>query len=479
MDDSYRSIYGYYDWTGDYRPIADLIYYILGQGYFVDLFPYTYIIQIFICSYFIYAITEKTKRIYNFDNKYEKLISLGFFCLFLNPFFLQNIYFRYDSLPMMLSIIFVCLPLYFEYKKIIVSIVCCLLTLFTYQSSIIGFSVIVCLHTLFLISKNYTQKEVALFISKNILALLGALIIFGFVSHFLIEPNHYASKNLNFIFSYSNWTNLIYENINYSLKNLTITNRLIDYILFLILSILSLLSILVILKNHKSTFIFKIAIFLGLTLVCLLGLLNTNIFLYQPRLHARTYIGFGFVNLFIYLSIAFYFFRNNIKKNEYVFLFSILSYLPVLYFIIIAQTYNALNDIKKYNQNIISYLIHDIKKVRKSESYLVAVGYTDYTKRYQVLADIYPCIRKTIISELDVNTHSYFYSFMNNFNFNFQQYPSDDLLTKANLYKQVKNKVPIVDDPFYNIYSYQGNLIVAFKNDNGVVNISDEPNRFK
>ena len=49
LDDNYRSIYGYYAWISDYRPIADFIYSILGLSTdFVDTFPLNYIIQLVI-----------------------------------------------------------------------------------------------------------------------------------------------------------------------------------------------------------------------------------------------------------------------------------------------------------------------------------------------------------------------------------------------------------------------------------------------
>lgn len=478
MDDSYRSLDGRYDWVGDYRPVADLIYYILGQGYFIDLFPYTYIIQIFICSYFIYIITKKTQQVYDFNAKYEKFVSLGFFCLFLNPFFLQNIYFRYDSLPMMLSIIFVCLPLYFEYRKIIISMVFCLLTLLTYQSSIIGFPILICLHTLFLLSKNHTQKEVVLFISNNILALFLAFIFFGFISKFLIEPNYYASENLNFIFSYSNWKNLLYENIKYSIGNLIITNRLLDYIIFSILLILSILSILLILKNHKSNFVFKVAIFLGLMLMCSLALLNINIFLYQPRLHARTYIGFGFMNLFIYLSVVFYFLKKPIKKNEFLFLFFILSYLPFIYFGINSATFNAMKDLTKYNENVIFSLIQDIKRIKTNQDHLIALGDAGYTKRYNSILENYPIVERIDNQSLNMNIVNHFYGYMGNYNLGLNTYFYRDVLfNNIKIYNSIKNEKPKIKTGFYNIYLKDSNIIIIFKEDN-LVNIKKMRSRF-
>lgn len=476
MDDSYRSILGYYEWIGDYRPVADLIYYVLGQGLFLDLYPYTYIIQIVICAYFVFLATEKVKKTYKLNKKYEKLVALSFFTVFLNPFFLQNIYFRYDSLPMMLSIICICLPFIYEYKKLNISFICCLTTLLTYQSSIVGYPILVCFYVLFLITKETDQKKIIFFIAKQFFIFAFALFSFLLISKYIIEPNKYASKNLNFIFSDSNWSSLLYENIVFSVKNLIITNKPLDYVIITIILIFGYFTIWGIIKNYKANFLFKLFVIIGITFVIVLGLINTNIFLYQPRLHARTYIGFGFVNLFFYLVLIVYYFQDA-KRREIIFINYILIYIVVLYFSISAANFNALKDVKKTDENIMFLLSNDIKKVKNNEIYLIAFGSPGYTERYKIMLKSYPIIKMTAISEIDVNTHGYFYAFLNNFNFDFSYYTNVNFDEQIKFFKKTANMKPIMESGFYKIYSDRTTMIVVFK-DNGAVNVKSCQTRF-
>ena len=144
LDDNYRSVYAYYDWTGDYRPVADIIYNLLGlNSNFIDTFPLNYIIQFFLIAYFIIYFTKKIQTDFLIEEKFKNYISISISFLFLSPMFTQNLYFRYDSLIMVLSVIIACLPFFFNNKKI--DLVCCVLILFTYQSSIIGYMCIVVL----------------------------------------------------------------------------------------------------------------------------------------------------------------------------------------------------------------------------------------------------------------------------------------------------------------------------------------------
>ena len=131
------------------------------------------IIQFFILSYFNIFFTNKIQKIFLLDKSFKNYISLSVSLIFLSPFFIQNLYFRYDSLIMVISIIIACIPFFFNNKKI--DLLCCILVLFTYQSSIVGYICIVVLRLLKIIQMN----EHVLLIYKEILISFSRLLLYS------------------------------------------------------------------------------------------------------------------------------------------------------------------------------------------------------------------------------------------------------------------------------------------------------------
>ncbi|HGG1696600.1 TPA: glucosyltransferase domain-containing protein [Escherichia coli] len=99
LDDIARTVDGYYGWSIDGRPLADLIYYILSHGgRIVDLYPITQII-----SYMLVGVSSYTLcRHFGLSGAHAVLISIPAFA---SPLLLGNMLFRYDSINMSLSIL--------------------------------------------------------------------------------------------------------------------------------------------------------------------------------------------------------------------------------------------------------------------------------------------------------------------------------------------------------------------------------------
>lgn len=98
-DDLDRAITGQYGWRGLGRPMADILMKILSASghYNLDLFPYTMIAS---CLFIGAASLMLSKHLVKMDVPNEKLVTA---LLIFNPFFLQNIAYRYDSLGMSIA----------------------------------------------------------------------------------------------------------------------------------------------------------------------------------------------------------------------------------------------------------------------------------------------------------------------------------------------------------------------------------------
>lgn len=111
QDDIYRTNAGYVDfWFVNARPCAVYFYRLLQQGYMSpDIYPLTYVVS-FICFYFLIKYLVN-KVVLNDDY----LLKLSIFILILcNPFFLQCLSYKYDSITIVISL---CLGTFFVIKK--------------------------------------------------------------------------------------------------------------------------------------------------------------------------------------------------------------------------------------------------------------------------------------------------------------------------------------------------------------------------
>lgn len=110
-DDIGRSIYGYFSWGIDGRPLSDVIMKMLILGSpATDISPYPQIICLIIMSLLCYMMHKQF-------NPSQKFGWICFTPVFLSPFFIQNIAFKFDSLVMSLSVILAFLPIVFLKKQ--------------------------------------------------------------------------------------------------------------------------------------------------------------------------------------------------------------------------------------------------------------------------------------------------------------------------------------------------------------------------
>ena len=103
QDDIYRAISGNYDWYGLGRPIAqEASRVISGSGLvLIDVAPLTQIVSLLLLSLAATIVASFGLKYY------QQRIAFTSILFFLNPFFLYNLYYRFDSIGMALGILFV------------------------------------------------------------------------------------------------------------------------------------------------------------------------------------------------------------------------------------------------------------------------------------------------------------------------------------------------------------------------------------
>jgi len=102
QDDIYRALTGNYDWYGLGRPLAAEFSRVFSASGLVllDVAPLTQILATSLLAYSSYLVYKYFKTNYEVDTLFASLI------IFLNPYFLYNLYYRFDSIGMAAGVLF-------------------------------------------------------------------------------------------------------------------------------------------------------------------------------------------------------------------------------------------------------------------------------------------------------------------------------------------------------------------------------------
>lgn len=180
IDDINRSIYGY-GWQHDGRPLSTLIMQLLSGGKIItDLYPFTQVISSFLLFISGYIISKVCKL-----HGYSAHLGAAIFATC--PFFLQGLSYRYDCLPISLSVFFCMLSFCFNFQNhidLLFSAILITLSLLIYQSSIMIF----CLMTVIYCTSQLREesiKNICLFIFDKILSVFISLVIFFWLTKIL------------------------------------------------------------------------------------------------------------------------------------------------------------------------------------------------------------------------------------------------------------------------------------------------------
>ncbi|OHV51239.1 hypothetical protein BB987_17320 [Photorhabdus temperata] len=309
-DDMKRIIYGY-GWDHDGRFIASYLMMALSFGdIIVSSYPFSLIMSSLIILASGVIITNTLDLEKNLKIKLSPLI------LLVSPFFLENLAYRYDNIPMSLSILFALLPFVFFTKKyfIPVSIACLFLSFGSYQTSVmIYFSMLTCIQI-----KNLTTNN-----TKILFNLLFSCVISFILAYFLYKKSLDLlgiELSRSKIMPINNFIVNIKERIEryFHIFNSLFYQSKYIYAAFplLLLCIISLFENII--KNNKSlsVMLFKfLSIFFLYILVCIIMLIP-NIILDTIWYTARTMIGFPFA---IYALLIFipYLYKKYIKIIYY------------------------------------------------------------------------------------------------------------------------------------------------------------------
>ncbi len=351
---------------------------------------------------------------------------------------------------------------FFNNKKI--DLFCCILVLFTYQSSIVGY---ICIVILRLLKINKSTSLIYKEILASFLVFLIAIIIFTITAKLLINPNVYAKNHTSIVTSFD----IFVENLKYSFSILNFSSSPLEYTIsvsFIIIGILIVSSIFY--KNKKINTLNKFLIITGIIFVYIIFLLNINTILIKPRLYTRTYIGVGFILFLSGVSLIIAIAEKDkiLKKYNYFFKFLLLSNFLICTNIFYSA-YNYIKETEDYTKNLANNISYDLSILGKNHYEFIMIYGESYTPlRSKVLANRYPILLNIFYD----NELIFFYKFarltdlLKNKGFIFDRigYRGRSYSKEYNQYANVK---PNIERLQYNIIITKDNKLFIYFKKNG------------
>lgn len=175
----------YWNRLGRFLATAVAKLYSSNLSFIVDCFPLSWFLIVFLYGLSAYLIYLKIDKI-------DKINSFAIACIFIiNPFFISNFLYRFDSLGMGFAIFFSVAAFSLNLKKgnILISIILLIISLNFYQSTINLFLSLICVQLILMSLKGNNQSEIFKILFISILIYIAASVLY------LIEIKLFNSVN--------------------------------------------------------------------------------------------------------------------------------------------------------------------------------------------------------------------------------------------------------------------------------------------
>ncbi|MFV4863107.1 glucosyltransferase domain-containing protein [Citrobacter freundii] len=382
-DDMFRSIYAYYGWVDDGRPVAEYIYRSLTMNNLnvIDSFPLLLIIAIGIYCYVCIRVVN------NITDKKGIAVSLASCSLIFSPFFASNLWFRYDSFFMVLSVTSALYPYSIngsKYKILLIGVISLVLCSTLYQPAL---SIFICMASVEImcltIRRDANLKSLLSLLVMRISSISIAVIVYLKIVIPITTAGYYFSNYNKVIdFSYNGIATLYNNYISaYSIFYLMLQSPFV--VVFLIIAILAALSAIYCIRESKCWYKTLLSIIICFATIFAfipgLGVFSSNMPVFP-----RTFISLGMILYAPMLLIA----LSNINiRIKY-------SCLAVVYFYCFLFFYSSSNAVREeYNNKTMlsSRIIATLDRLGLSshESFLVD-GTASESPLFNVTAKLYP-----------------------------------------------------------------------------------------
>ncbi|HBE9115538.1 Uncharacterised protein [Citrobacter braakii] len=375
-DDLDRSITGYYGWRGLGRPFADILtrFFSASGHYNLDLFPYTMLAS---CIFLGASALALSKHLIKSDIPNANMVAA---LLIFNPFILQNIAYRYDSLGM--SIAFFLAVVAYTYKnknltiEVATKLIAGVLSLTLYQPCANIFIGLLAIDVIIIATKKDVKvKESIIFLFKKTIL---------FVSFFLIYMLFFSPKNN----SRAELIHLDQGGLEHLAKTLIALKEMVlsylyhpIYIYFAIPILISCVFMLIAYRTNIKQIASFILYGAVSFLIFIISLMGPTLLLQDAPVLPRTLVSFSVILVIIAIPIM-----RFAPRFKYAALIPVIASLAFS-----AQLSNAMKSQQEYEDFVFSMIAQDIATHKDIVS-IGTVGQLNKNERARLLIDNKPLI---------------------------------------------------------------------------------------
>ncbi|ENL6917112.1 glucosyltransferase domain-containing protein [Enterobacter hormaechei] len=396
-DDIGRATEGYTKWGVNGRPLSDWIMEGLSFGFPIsNLSPFTIIIALLItvlCGALLaehFGVEDKAKR---------NILALSFI---ISPFYLENLSYQFDSLPMALSLLFASLAFTIQGKfrplaGCAFGTVLLIGTMCLYQPSINIYIILVCFAAI--LAGVNSESGILITALYRAISLLVAQVIYSLAIVPAFIEGDYNTNHSIMITEKPDPVGLLFSNIQAFYdrvsNSLDTTACVIAVALVVLLSLIWMKSLFTrnTNKNKLNFALDKLTILIALPVIfiCIAGPL---LLLYKPVTNPRVLLG---VNAIVFIGVfcATYLLRRYWKY---------LMIVPMVYAFSLSAVYgNASTMQKRLDEFRAAAIAKDINNINRPFKNLVFIGMPEISKVSNKYADNFPVIRQLITPSIREN----------------------------------------------------------------------------
>lgn len=352
-DDYTRIVTGYAGWENAGRPLATLLYYFLGMdfGMIHNLYPLPLFLSIFILAYTFNSLHKHIKKTYNIK---DYILFPSILLIVCNPFYIQNLAYQYDILPMCIALslsIFAFIKCNYKKYDFLWSVTFIFIALNLYQPVINVFITFCIINMCFPFIKSCIDKNI---IYIQAISSVCAIVIYYLLVFVLSPIKPLRSERISL--------NDIPEHFLHNIKNLLSMMDSFYLGAFTIIIIISLFYIFWIFYSWKTN---SKILSIILPFVLFIFIWGPLLILKEEMTFPRTYLTIGILLGLLFLFIS----------HAYKYLFTIAYvFLSFSYFILISFCYTQ-NQQFIFEKNLIGITLNKISEKKELYSTLMIFSY--------------------------------------------------------------------------------------------------------
>jgi hypothetical protein len=469
LEDWRRLLDGTFGWTGEGRPLTELLMRALNLGDpFRDLSPLPQIVTIAVLSYSAVLISRK------FAIRPPLLAALTAFPIAGSPFFLENLSFRYDSLGMALAMTLALASVLttekLDFKAWFLGALCIFASLGFYQTGINAFFVFSVVELSVLQLRNGTPVKLLQIIILRIAQFLAGFVPYLLVAGALIR-GVYNQQHFIFVTNINklgviarNWKtswHFIYGSLPAGQREIFRLPVLIGAVLLIGIG-LYYVGHMVRSRQKISAVVLVLVVVILLPLAWIAGALGPVLFplnaiITLPRIH----MGLGPLLASSFVLICATISRFGLDTKPLCVLFAIPAYAMIMFAFVFG---NALKEQKRYEERIAAELLRDVELITTTRPIgaIIMNGNVGYAPVIRQVMGKYRLLRSLVSIDFrtDRNDASYIHNKLRYYGLNTPPEESDQI--RAAVLGARANSAPLRTTENYRLYAIDQHLLIDF-----------------